>query len=438
MTLLFSPTPERSFKRKIANLEDPFLPLDVKRWKNNNDEQIHDWLSNQHIKHRPLSAPPYLDLTVCNMSQQEPNTRSIGKPSTPSSTIAASVISSRMKTDDPHYPKTIYSNGIIVDRSGTKMPKDVRAFVEEHIVNKPRSSPPLPQEELKRVITVSDQVANSSEGAVYDIVNTAMFPIMQDGVVGGGDTPFSSEPLPSRPEAFYELAVPRPDRHYGYPTGQNGDFSRPQNDVLDHPYMKKYSQPTSDCAFPFLIIEIKSEAKGGTLWHAENQAAGSGSHCVNAMAYLIHQAEQLQTREFDPIKNLKRGADLKDSISRDGSHQDSTADATKALAFSICLTARNVMLYVHSYSSTRQEYLMSLVSSFLPSKIKDIQECRNQVKNILDFALQVRRKRISEALDALYPFPPSWPSKRNKQRGRGTPCSTPATSFNVQTESKDR
>ena len=53
--------------------------------------------------------------------------------------------------------------------------------------------------------------------------------------------------------------------------------------VLGHPLALPYTQPNLGNTFPFLVVEFKAEATGGTLWHAENQAAGSGAHCVNAL-----------------------------------------------------------------------------------------------------------------------------------------------------------
>ena len=112
-------------------------------------------------------------------------------------------------------------------------------------------------------------------------------------------------------------------------------------------------------------------------------------------------------------------------------------DPTKTLAFSICLTARNVVLYVHSYSPEEQQFFMSCIASFLPTKATDIQECRNHIKNIIEYALNVRYKDISDSLDNLIPIPTTWPNKKSRQRGRSsTVCSTPATSFTDQSTRK--
>ena len=135
--------------------------------------------------------------------------------------------------------------------------------MEENITNKRRSSPPLIRGELDKIIKVAEDVADSSEATVQDLLHTEMFPLRDEQIASNGGLPFSYEALLNQPDAFYELATPMPDKFYGYRTGPKGIFSRPQYNVLSHPYMAKYALPTSDIAFPFLVIETKSEAKGG-------------------------------------------------------------------------------------------------------------------------------------------------------------------------------
>lgn len=59
---------------------------------------------------------------------------------------------------------------------------------------------------------------------------------------------------------------------------------------MNHLKARPYTQPARGNSFPFLMIEIKSEAAGGTLHVAENQAAGSGSHSVNSISWLLQEA----------------------------------------------------------------------------------------------------------------------------------------------------
>lgn len=42
--------------------------------------------------------------------------------------------------------------------------------------------------------------------------------------------------------------------------------------------------------FPFVMLEVKSEATGGMLYVAENQAVGSAVHSVESLRWLLAQA----------------------------------------------------------------------------------------------------------------------------------------------------
>ena len=401
---LYSPTPQRCLKRKLTEFDQILIPSDGKRPKT--ERPILNWLSSINpLSNRPVSAPPSFDSmpSYCPGDEIRKIPQQSFKTPTPAPTTISNTVSTKAKTDDPGYPQILYSNGIIMDRSGRKMPSDIKAFVNECIVNKHRSSPPLTQEEIEEVIDEADLVANSCEVAVSRLLDTKMFPFRRAGVGGGGGASFSSEPLPNLPDAFHKLAVPKPDRFFGYTAGQAGSFTRDQNNVISHPFMTKFAQPTLGSAFPWLVVEVKSEARGGTVWHAENQAAGSGSHCVSTMRWLMEQVAE----------------NCDDSAGMDN-------QAIDTVAFSICFIARQVLLYVHSVSKTNK-YFMSLVSVFMPTDGKDVQKCRDQIKNIMDFGINVRRPKIVNALDKLYPFPETWPQKMPKLGGRSkTPSTTSA------------
>jgi hypothetical protein len=78
----------------------------------------------------------------------------------------------------------------------------------------------------------------------------------------------------------YDVSAPKPDTHFGYPTNQRSGWSYAQSNVITHPMARPYAQPARGNTFPFLKVEMKSEAADGTIYATENQAAGSGSHSV--------------------------------------------------------------------------------------------------------------------------------------------------------------
>ncbi|MCJ1350655.1 MAG: hypothetical protein MMC33_000636 [Icmadophila ericetorum] len=144
------------------------------------------------------------------------------------------------------------------------------------------------------------------------------------------------------------------------------------------------------------MVEMKSEAAGGTICVAENQAAGSGSHSVNALLWLLREA---------------------------GTHDSSSL--TNTITFTIMMSYREAIFYLHWYSEAARRYCMSFLESYSSVKANDIRACNNTVKNIIDHGLGARKTAIGTALEALFPFPQHW----KQARSPSTAASTPATSF---------
>ena len=153
------------------------------------------------------------------------------------------------------------------------------------------------------------------------------------------------------------------------------------------------------------MVEMKSEAAGGTIYIAENQAAGSGSHSVNALLWLLQEA---------------------------GTYDSSSL--TDTIAFTITMSHREAIFYLHWYSEADRRYYMSFLESYSSVKAKDIRACNNTIKNIIDHGLGARRTAISTALEALFPFPQHW----KQARPPSTAPSTPATSFTEEAKANKR
>lgn len=244
---------------------------------------------------------------------------------------------------------------------------------------KGRSSPPLPQKRVLRIVGKAAGLADSAETNVSSLINTELFPVDRLGIGEGRDTTWSTDALPYEPIYGQPLAAPKPDYHYGYPAGRRSDWTRQQNAVVDHPFARPYIQPARGNRFPLLALELKLEANGGTLWHAENQAAGSGSHCVNALPWLLEQAS--------PAKAIT---------------------VTGCVAFTSGTTHREVIFYVHHYSEEDRYFYMSYLQRFSTTDSADIQRCHSLVKNILEYGIVTRQARIKDAPGQLFPFPKAW------------------------------
>jgi hypothetical protein len=349
---------------------------------------------------RPSTCPAIVD--VCKDKRTPPSLATIKHMSQQPSQYGDNVgsgsgtsRSSRPSTSHPMYRGTLYHHYITLDYSGRQMPEELRTFVSTQIL-KQRASPQLGDEAVSNVIDTVEELADSTEGLTGKLIRTDMFPFGRPGIAEAGNSPWSTVALPNNPEHQYDLSAPKPDMHFGYPTNQRSGWSNAQTNVITHPVARPYTQPARGNTFPFLMVEMKSEAAGGTIYVAENQAAGSGSHSVNALLWLLREA---------------------------GTYDSSSL--TNTIAFTITMSHREAIFYLHWYSDADRRYYMSFLESYSSLKANDIRACNNTVKNIIDYGLGARRTVIGTALEALFPFLQQW----KQARPPSTALSTPATSF---------
>ena len=349
---------------------------------------------------RPSTCPAIVDVnkakrtppslaTIKQMSQQPSNNGESGGSGSGTSQ------SGRPGTSHPLYRGMLFNNYITLDYSGRQMPEELRTFANTQIL-KQRESPQLGDETVSKVIDTVEELADSTEGPTAKLIRTDMFPFERSGIAEGGNSPWSTAALPNNPEYQYDVLAPKPDTHFGYPTNQRSGWSYAQSNVITHPVARPYAQPARGNTFPFLMVEMKSEAAGGTIYLAENQAAGSGSHSVNALLWLLREA---------------------------GTYDSSSL--TDTIAFTITMSHREAIFYLHWYSEADRRYYMSFLKSYSSVTAKDIQACNNTVKNIIDHGLGARKTGIGNALEVLFPFPQHW----KQARPPSIAPSTPATSF---------
>ena len=203
-----------------------------------------------------------------------------------------------------------------MDYRGKLLPQELQDFRDTTLL-KQRESPPLEDDKVFEVMDTTEELADSTESPTINLMKTPMFPFKYRGGLGeGGDTQWSTEALPNNPSYQYSLAIPKPDMHFGYATGQRSIWTAEETNVIEHRKLQPYAQPSRDNSWPFLMVEMKSEAAGWTRWHAENQAAGSGTHSCNALLWLFQLSSQ-------PMS------------------------LTDTVAFSITTTQRDVIFYLH-------------------------------------------------------------------------------------------
>ncbi|MCJ1463067.1 hypothetical protein MMC07_001672 [Pseudocyphellaria aurata] len=240
-------------------------------------------------------------------------------------------------TSDAAYIDTLYGHGI-----------------KERILRK-RSSPQLDDSAVFAVKDTAEKLANA-EGTTNMILRTPMFPLEYGGLVEGGNTQWNTVAMPNIPRCYNKLSAPKPDAYLASPRGSESPWTVEQNNVVNHPRVRPYSQPVKRNTFPSLSLELKAESAGGVLTTAEAQAASSGSHSVNSMLWLLEEAKAAGLTEVDLVQD------------------------------------------------TEKKFYMSYLRSYSTFEADGIRGCNNTVKNIVDNANGPRDIKIGQALFALEPI----------------------------------
>ena len=308
------------------------------------------------------------------MSQrQSQNAQSLGSRSTSSSKKAPG-------TSDAAYIDTLYCHGIVMDLSGRKVPKELTPL-KERILRK-RTSPQLDDQAVFTVMDVAEDLAYNSEGPTDKILRTPMFPLEYGGLVEGGDTQWNTVAMPNNPQCNNKLSAPKPDAYLAYPRGAKSPWTVEQNNVVNHPRVRPYSQPGKRNTFPSLSFELKAESAGGVLTTAEAQAAGSGSHSVNSILWLLEEAKAAGLTEVDLMQDT--------------------------VSFSVVSSHRQAVAYLHWLDPKERHFYMSYLRSYSTFEAEDIRVCNNTIKNMIDNATGPRRIKIGKALVTLESIKDSW------------------------------
>ena len=427
---MFQPTPKRSLKRSLEALDSELQDSEVKR-------RCRDWvdcvpastenpagqsvpavaLPSEAVTENPRSQsvplefhanlqPPtiedFLGRPKCDDSQALWAVEDLTRPESPltvnemgdrrdkhsrrendsfsQSTNESKTIRGNVEQRD--YANILEHNGVRMDPTGDYISPEVQYLLDTRILIK-RTSPPLSQETLRSARMDMSQWGNSTENAYNQAMSSVMFPVRRLGLNLGGNNQWSTATLAPNPDFPIGISTPKPDYHLGYANNHTAGFTAKQAFVLSHPYAKPHLKPGTDNALPFLTFELKSEATGGSLYVAENQAAGSGTCSLRAVRWLLDQTGSAHSNK------------LKDTVT-----------------FSIAATGRMAVLSVHWHSEKDKMDYMSHVKSFSTRALDQIQECHDAVKNILDYGLGERRKDLGKALEALFPLSQQW-SKRS-------------------------
>lgn len=400
---ILCPTPYRPFKRSLVDTDIKSLNSKKRTRRSSflsispsslTETPIDTWLSTvpaancfstiQSIK-RPATCPATLNIDRLRLIRpsldeikQTSQKRRLSYPGSDVWTKSGTSSNSRLNTFNSVYRSALHANNVTLDCSGRQIPEGLRTFVSGHILEQ-RKSPPLSDQVVSEVIDMADELSDNDKGSMENLLRTHMFPLKHSGIAGGGNSPWNSVALPNNPDSPYKLALPSPDAHLGYPAYPKSSWLDTDFIVISHPAMLSHSMPTRSNTFPFLMVEMESEAVGGTIHVAENRAASSGSHSVNALLWLLREA---------------------------GTYDETSL--TDRISFTIAMSHRQAVFYLHWYSEADQRHYMSFLDSYSSFSARDIRACNSTVKNIIDHGLGARRASIASALKALFPFPQQW------------------------------
>jgi Variant SH3 domain len=173
------------------------------------------------------------------------------------------------------------------------------------IVAGSRLSPEVEEATAQELIIKSRELRNKSEQETVQELISSLFSAVTvsdknlASSIGQQWTNFV--PVPPRPSFANgpSPSRPRPNKAFGYSWNA---FTSSQLHIiclLTDQLHRSYTMPYSDLYFPFVSIEFKSQAKGGTHVIATNQAANTGAIVGYGLIELARHASELDSIDFD-------------------------------------------------------------------------------------------------------------------------------------------
>ncbi|RMZ80666.1 hypothetical protein DV738_g2675, partial [Chaetothyriales sp. CBS 135597] len=339
-----------------------------------------------------LTANFYIDqwLTQSSWSRNQPV--GVDMPPRPSALPSPSdsfdrTTSSSRKSDrstasvhDSDYRSSLRHRNIYINRDDP--PKHLLQHAQR-IIARPRASPEMDDEAVRRIIKVGKAMEEEAEDVMVQQFASDIIPAMKripDArlTANANQAWTNCVPLPldttilTRPPA---LPRPKPDVAFGY---SREAFTRPQLGTIgllvDDHYGRSYAVPDQKLHFPFLDIEFKSQAKSGTHYVATNQAAGAGALALQGRLDLFERSGMLEAFDYDAPQFF--------SVTMD--HE----------------LARINVHWLQRPAGRQPTFHVEGLSKHLLDDADGIRAVARAIKNILDDAADTRLQKLCEALDA--------------------------------------
>jgi len=238
-------------------------------------------------------------------------------PSTPRSTKSSTITTSSTQSARTSR-KRLATYGIPVDTIPWDRDEEIKSLVEEVILQK-RDSPGLSKDAQDRLIRTVRAVRDMPESNVKLTLVDLIYPrpeYLENGqtlLLRNHDVNFLPNAIP-KPDAEdnpnFQAALiaagvsknPKPGFAFGV---SEKTFDRDQQYI--NVLLPRIASVSKDILYPFLVVEGKSSASGGTQYDAENQAARSG-------AALVHTIEQLRAHASGGNSVLNRSSKSQSAV----------------------------------------------------------------------------------------------------------------------------
>lgn len=319
---------------------------------------------------------------VANMSRNPRTTFHLPRYSFEASSTMQSVRSTA-SVHDLGYKKLLSHRKIFI-----KCEKPPHKLIQrtQQIITQARSSSQLDDEIVQKLQEESMRLWDKCEATIISELAPHLVPakgwlanarlVKTDGKLWSDAVPVPTDQSshPALQVTLLPLPKPKPDLTFGY---SDVAFSEEQRQtmslLIDSKSMRNYAMPDQEFCFPFLTVEFKSQAGGGTQYIATCQAAGAGAIALNGTL-------ELMRRSLGSIPY------------------------NEPQFFSITMDHEVACLNVHWLKAPTGEGLhsfhLSKLSTYVLDDPKSIRAFVHAIRNILDYGAHARLHTLCKALDA--------------------------------------
>ena len=252
------------------------------------------------------------------------------------------------------------------------------------IISRPRASSEVDDATAEELIRKARELRKENEDTIISGLGTRIIPAISRVpdvrlALSMNQLWSNNVPVPLVPTIGpnpLRLPYPKPNRAFGYSgSAFTGNQQSMIDFLVDDKLGKSYAMPDGKLMFPFLNIEFKSQAMGGTHYIASNQVANAGAIALYGHLELLQRNSQAQK-----------------------------LDTTEPQFFSASIDHKQMQINAHWLGDGLSEnssysFHVEIVETYLLNKKEGVRAAMSAIQNILDYSLDTRLEGICEALD---------------------------------------